>query len=97
MLVELLFALLLPFGLVVLGEDCVTLYTKGGTRSPEPCVFPFTFRGQPHSSCIPPLEGDYEGLPWCSVEVNSTGHHLLGRGRWGHCDPTKCGTEQVPN
>ena len=25
--------------------------------------------------------------PWCSTEVDETGHHKGGRGKWGNCGP----------
>merc|ERR1711962_1196962 len=28
-----------------------------------------------------------EHKPWCSTEVDDTGHHVGGQGKWGNCGP----------
>ena len=48
----------------------------------DPCRF--RFRGVLRNSCI--TEGDPEDRLWCSVEVDRRGNHVLGKGRFGHCD-----------
>ena len=44
----------------------------------------FRFRGIVRNSCI--TEGDPEDRLWCSVEVDGRGDHVIGKGRFGHCD-----------
>ena len=44
----------------------------------------FRFRGIVRNSCI--TEGDPEERLWCSVEVDGRGDHVVGEGRFGHCD-----------
>ena len=39
-----------------------------GTPTPEPCVFPFRYKGRQYFDCTP--EQDPNNIPWCSVEVD---------------------------
>ncbi len=84
--------LLLLLGCARAQLRCRTVPTKGGTRSPEPCVFPFTFKGRVRSGCI--TDEDDDGRPWCSVQVDRDGVHIPRQRRWGHCDPAACGSRR---
>ena len=33
-----------------------------------------------------------DNQPWCSTEVDESGHHIGGQGKWGNCGPN-CPTE----
>ena len=73
-----------PTGLIVplSGAECLeqrftvcehqSCYTKQG----DECVFPFTYKGNPHTKCI--SEDVY--LPWCATEMS--GANIV---RWGLC------------
>ncbi len=69
-------------------ETCLTVATPGGTKAPEPCVFPFRYLGVLHGECT--TVGDDRCVPWCSVQVDPDGNHVSGRGRFGHCHPEGC-------
>lgn len=68
----------------VSGQLCRTIPTSGGTLKSEPCVFPFTYKGRRFNRCT--SVSDPHKKLWCSVQVDSSGFHITGGGRWGHCD-----------
>ena len=49
----------------------------------------FFIRESFSSQCTPHKHIDQR--KWCSVEVDGGGVHVSGGGRWGNCDPVKCG------
>jgi hypothetical protein len=57
--------------------------------SSEPCVFPFKLKDQTFHSCT--TQRDPNSQLWCSVQVDKDGRHVVGLGRWGHCDTVFCG------
>ncbi len=63
-------------------QRCETIPTSGGTRVPEPCVFPFIYRGALFRECTD-IDGDQK---WCSVEVDKNRIHVGGKRRWGNCN-----------
>ncbi len=69
-------------------QGCHTVVTQGGTKKPEKCVFPFTFRGKRYEGCT--TEHDPDKRSWCSVQVDEDGNHVSGKGHWGHCDQATC-------
>jgi len=60
---------------------CTT--TKGNL-----CIFPFKFPNTTNTKCI---EDDGHGSlgNWCSIKVNSTGHHVTGEGNAESCGANK--------
>ena len=38
------------------------------------------------------LDFGLDTKPWCSTEVDESGHHIGGQGKWGNCGPN-CPTE----
>ena len=61
---------------------CVTV---GGASPGLPCIFPFTFNGAEHHECTWDQAHLTEHLAWCSTQVDETGHHIGGQGKWGNC------------
>jgi len=61
--------------------------TNGGGDSGARCVFPFTFKERVYRGCI--LVDADDGIPWCSTLTDSSGQHVGGQGKWGHC-PSTC-------
>jgi len=64
--------------------------TNGGGDSGASCVFPFTYKEKVYRGCI--LVDADDGIPWCSTLTDSTGQHIGGQGKWGHC-PSSCNTD----
>ena len=61
--------------------------TVSGPDSGANCVFPFIYKGKQYRGCI--LVDADDGKPWCSTLTDSSGQHVGGQGRWGHC-PASC-------
>ena len=70
--------------------QCETIATRGGTRNPEECVFPFRYNGKTYRECT--IDQDPDGRRWCSVQVDINGNHVTNRRKWGHCNGRKCPT-----
>ena len=47
------------------------------------CVFPFGYQGKTYNGCT--IADAPDNKKWCSVQVDSDGNHIGGRGLWGHC------------
>merc|ERR1711976_737248 len=60
------------------GPEC-TATSKYG---PQPCIFPFTFKGNTYYSCT---EADSAGEPWCAYNVDNNGVAITGQ--WANCNP----------
>ena len=58
-------------------DICVTI---SGSKSNEPCMFPFIFKGQQFNNCI---TGSKRTNPWCATQVDAFGNYI--RGHWGYC------------
>ena len=58
-------------------EVCTTI---SGSKSNEPCVFPFIFQGRQFNNCI---TGSKRTNPWCATQVDAFGNYI--RGHWGYC------------
>ena len=43
------------------------------------CVFPYTYSGQVHTTCVE-VE---RGVAWCATQVDTSGHYIPGQ--WGYC------------
>jgi len=61
---------------------CVTV---SGASPGLPCIFPFRFNGAVHYECTWDQAHLTEHLAWCSTQVDETGHHIGGQGKWGNC------------
>lgn len=61
------------------------LYTIEGNAFGRPCHFPFKFRDEWYSDCIP---GESTKRPWCSTDRDY-------KQSWGYC-PTKCKLVYTP-
>jgi len=61
--------------------------TNGGGDSGARCVFPFVYKDRQYRGCI--LVDADDGIPWCSTLTDSSGQHVGGQGKWGHC-PSSC-------
>ena len=48
--------------------QCETVFTAGGTRFPQRCVFPFRHNGNTYHECTSVKDPD--GRRWCSVKVD---------------------------
>lgn len=55
------------------------------TTGSKPCVFPFYYAGEKHTSCT--KAGDSERR-WCATETNSAGNYIWGK--WDYCDEEAC-------
>merc|ERR1712051_674863 len=51
------------------------------TTDRDPCVFPFVYNGEKHTSCI---TKDHH-QPWCATETDSSGNFVSWK--WGDCGP----------
>ena len=67
------------------GQDCTT--TDGRF-----CSLPFRYDNIKYDGCT--VDGDPDGLRWCSTLVDEAGDHVSGAGEWGYCDPS-CPTATV--
>ena len=56
--------------------SCTTLTTEGNSKG-RPCLFPFTYKGRVHYSCLP----TDDNKSWCSTTENFDVHGL-----WGICN-----------
>ena len=61
--------------------------TGSGADSGAKCVFPFIYKSKQYRGCI--LVDADDGKPWCSTLTDSSGQHVGGQGKWGHC-PDSC-------
>jgi len=64
-------------------ESCKT--TSGASVN-KPCIFPFKYRGVEYNRCTL-VDSSPDNKAWCSTEVDSTGNHVGGQGKWGNCGP----------
>ena len=66
--------------------------TVDGPQPNKRCIFPFTFNGRSHNTCI---TGKIRTRPWCSTKEN------YARGQWGYCSltcpPTMPDQRNFPN
>ena len=53
------------------------------TYTGRQCVFPFGYQGKTYNGCT--IADAPDNKKWCSVQVDSDGNHIGGRGLWGHC------------
>ena len=61
--------------------------TDSGASAHKPCIFPFKFNDVVYNQCTWVSADLTEHKPWCSTEVDETGEHKGGRGKWGNCGP----------
>jgi hypothetical protein len=59
--------------------------TDSGAAPGKPCIFPFKFNGVVYFECTWDMAHLTEEKAWCSTEVDPTGHHKSGQGKWGSC------------
>ena len=55
-------------------------------------MFPFRFKGETYEECT---TVESYGVPWCSTEVNTNGHHV--ENNWGVCGHTCPGKYEMLN
>ena len=61
------------------------MFCFSGASAHKPCIFPFRFNGVVYTQCTWVSAHLTEHKPWCSTEVDESGHHIGGQGKWGNC------------
>jgi len=61
------------------------------STSSNPCIFPFTYLGESHSSCT--KAGSDNGAAWCAVQVDEEGEVI--KNAWEDCEATCPGTDDT--
>ena len=70
---------------------CTTTF---GPDPGKPCIFPFKSdkTGITYNTCTTDGNDPSDLKAWCSTQVNDSGEHVSGIGKWGYCEQ-KCQTD----
>jgi len=62
-------------------KECKTV---SGADPGQKCALPFTYKGIKYTTSCTLVDAD-DGKAWCSTLTDSSGDHVGGKGKWGHC------------
>ena len=81
---NILLSLLLCISSFFTEKKCTTV---AGPDVNVQCIFPFVYRGILYKTCSA-IDANPDA-PWCPTKVDDEGHAIVGKGKWGICEP-KC-------